>query len=333
MKVSNFNGNFLPNNQNKEQKSNLQDKAVMQNSVNFKGSAANDSLSAMGQAQVNMNKAKNLSFKGKPAVNILANIAERSRPEELRELSQEFGRKVTKYYPSEEHFDKAVIDHIFDKNNKRLNESAFRSVTHRAWQSSDITDADKFFEHITPDEDQIIEYAKTHPLHKTNFKNAVQEIDRGLLTATGSTIAATTAIAAAPATGGLSVLLAPAAAGLIGGGVGASQIKSGETKLIGLVESVFPEFRASCLNYKVKRLIAKDKLNIKDLVSEVDPKKIVSEVERRPARVIDPSEYGPNVVFRFDPAENYHGYTRTVTSDNPNGGKHKHKHKHHCLIQ
>jgi hypothetical protein len=106
MKVSNFNGNFLPNKQNKEQKSNLQNKAVMQNSMSFKGSAANDSLSAMGQAQVNMNKSKNLSFKGYGRIppKILSNIAEGNRPQQLRELGSEFRGKIADHYHSEGSF-------------------------------------------------------------------------------------------------------------------------------------------------------------------------------------------------------------------------------------
>jgi hypothetical protein len=272
MKVSNFNGNFLPNKQNKEQKSNLQNKALNQNSMSFKGSAANDSLSAMGQAQVNMNKSKNIAFKGRPPLNILSNIAEKRHPEQLRELSQEFGRKVTKYYPSEQHFDKAVIDHIFDKSTKRVNETTGLALSQLAFNKSSMTDLNKFKEHVVPNAEQVNQYAKTHPAYAMEYRQCGHDRLNGLGNAISGGVTVLGSLAAAPHTGGISL------GGVITGAKtyaeGLSKISTGNAKKENLLDFAKLEFTSGCLDYKLKRLIAKDKLDMETLLAQVDPSKL-----------------------------------------------------------
>lgn len=269
MKVNSFNNVFLSNNQNKEQNLKSQNKDLMQNQMCFKGSAANDTLSVMGQAQVNINKSQNISFKGKPPTAILANLAEGRRPEQLRTLNSEFARKIAKYYPSEYRFDREVFDCIFDRSNKRLQDDGFDDIKNFAFTRSSMTNGEKFCDHVFPDKDQIEEYTKTHPCHYTEYKLIGKEKNRGLFTTLGATIATGVAVVAIPVTAGLSALLLPIAGGATTYASGVSQMLGAKEREAELIRRVAPEFQSGCLDYKLKRLIAKGKIEAGEAIEVI----------------------------------------------------------------
>jgi hypothetical protein len=265
MKVSNFNGSFLPNKQNKEQKSNLQNKALNQNPVNFKGSAANDSLAAMGQAQVNINKSNNLSFKGKDPSCILANVREGKRPEQLRYYQEIFKGKVSHHWPSEEHFDKEVTDFMLD-GDKRLNMDRFGKIVELTYNNSSMGH-EKFCDHVLPKNDDILTYAQTHPIHRQKWNSLRNESDKGNITSTAATVAGIGAIALA--TGGVGLILG-LAGGLAGTGGGIVHRRDMAQKKDAFLEhTVTPDLTAKCFDYKLKEMINRGKVEVGEAVEVV----------------------------------------------------------------
>lgn len=223
----------------------------------FKGGQL-DTFSSKGKFQV--------SFKGRPPVDILANIAEGRRPEALREFSHRFARKIRGHFASEERFDRSVINCIWDRINNRLCSDSIQEIANFNCSRSSMT-ADKYNSNVLPNKDEIERYVKTHPVHKDEYRSIMSTRIGAKVTGGGAGIGLMICALTAPATAGLSFFAAPLlTAGTAWGG---AMIAKDQTykQVDRLINKIDPEFRAFCANYKLKRLIAKGKINVPEVLN------------------------------------------------------------------
>jgi hypothetical protein len=259
MKVSNFNGNFLPNKQNKEQKSNSQNKVLTQNSMSFKGSAANDSLSAMGQAQVKMNKSNNISFKagvGGISREIFINLEKGIRPEKLTTLGEEFERNIVNTWHSEQGFDKEIIDFMLD-GDKRLNMDNVNKIYGLTYRKSRMNNP-KFDDHVLPSSYDYTQYHEKHPIHAQNLKTLKSELTEKTIMNGAACAAGFGAMVVA--TGGLALLLGGVATEAAAAKQCLNVKQMEDKKAFYRANTVVPDLYSKCLDFKLKRMIAKGKI-------------------------------------------------------------------------
>lgn len=239
----------------------------------FKGNqAAHSSLSAlssMGKAQVAMNNKGNVAFKGKPPFQILGNLNEGRRAEALRDLSGEFAAKIIGHFPSEERFDNAVINCV-KKGTNDIHQDATEEFSNLIWINSKITSSAKLHDHVQPKDRELFEYVKKHPSYKHNFEDLKTQRTTGFLGAFGAATIAIVSLAAMPVTAGASAALLAGVAGASGVAAGASSSGNATNSLNDLMRRARTEFGISCMNYKLKRLIAKSRIEVSEVVNIIN---------------------------------------------------------------
>jgi hypothetical protein len=159
-----------------------------------------------------------------------------------------------------------MMDAIFNKDSQRFRSDAFDQASVLVYRKTRLGTA-RLNENILPTYNEEEQYLTTHPIHGAKHHSLIKQHDRTDLGTTGCVLAAATSAAAVVATGGLALIVAGPS--ILGAASGISHGKELDQKIEKLEEGAAREFKAGCLDYKIKRLIAKGKLPVDDAIDVV----------------------------------------------------------------